>query len=151
MNREQKMRTLLVFVMLAVSISFAQAQDAAQAAQQQAVQQALINSQIAQQNAQQAIQQAQQAAQTFQQAAQSDPAPVCCSAAGKPRFSVKSGNYASAKTVRITDSTRGAIIYFTTNGWTPTTSSNRYMGPITIPATTTLQAIAVFPYYGPYG
>jgi Tfp pilus assembly protein PilV len=150
------MRTLLVFVMLAVSASFAQAQDAtAQAAQQQATQQTMLNAQQAQQNAQQAMQQAQQAAQTFQQAqqqaAQSDPAPVCCSVAGKPKFSVKPGSYASPKTVKITDSTRGAIIYYTTDGWTPTTSSNRYLGPITISSTTTLQAIAVYPFYGPYG
>jgi hypothetical protein len=147
------MRTLLVVLILAVSASSAQAQDpAAQAAQQQAMQQTMLNAQLAQQNAQQAMQQAQQAAQTFQQqVAQSDPAPVCCIAAGKPKFSVKPGTYASAKTVKITDSTRGAIIYYTTDGWTPTTASNRYLGPITISSTTNLQAIAVFPYYGPYG
>jgi Chitobiase/beta-hexosaminidase C-terminal domain len=147
------MRTLLVFLILAVSASFAQAQDpAAQAAQQQAIQQTMLNAQQAQQNAQQAMQQAQQAAQTFQeQVAQSDPAPVCCTVAGRPKFSVKPGTYASAETVKITDSTRGAIIYYTTDGWTPTTSSHRYMGPITINSTTTLQAIAVFPYYGPHG
>jgi hypothetical protein len=147
------MRTLLFFLVLAVSASFAQAQDpAAQAAQQQAIQQTMLNTQQAQQNAQQAMQQAQQTAQTFQeQVAQSDPAPVCCTVAGRPKFSVKPGTYASVETVKITDSTRGAIIYYTTDGWTPTTSSNRYMGPITINSTTTLQAIAVFPYYGHYG
>jgi Chitobiase/beta-hexosaminidase C-terminal domain len=150
------MRTLLVVLILAVSASFAQAQDAAaQAAQQQAIQQSVLNSQLAQQNAQQAMQQAQQAAQISQQAqqlaAQSDPTPVCCSIAGKPKFSLKPGSYASSKTVKITDSTRGAIIFYTTDGWTPTTASNRYMGPITISSTTNLQAIAVFPYYGPYG
>ena len=150
------MRTLLVFVILAVSATFAQAQDAAaQAAQQQAIQQTMMNAQLAQQNAQQAMQQAQQAAQLSQQAqqlaAQSDPTPVCCSIAGKPKFSVKAGTYASPRTVKITDSSRGAIIYYTTDGWTPTTASNRYMGPITISSTTTLQAIAVYPLYGPYG
>ena len=137
------MRTLLVILlMLAVSVSFAQARDpAAQAAQQHAMQQTMMNAQQAQQNAQQAMQQAQQAAQTFQQAqqqaAQSDPTPVCCSVAGKPKFSVKPGTYASPKTLKITDSTRGAIIYYTTDGWTPTTASNRYMGPITIDSTMT--------------
>jgi hypothetical protein len=147
------MRTLLISLILAVSASFAQAQDpAAQAAQQQAMQQTMLNAQLAQQNAQQAMQQAQQAAQTFQQqVAQSDPAPVCCSVAGRPKFSVKPGTYATAKSVKITDSTRGAIIYYTNDGWTPTTSSNRYLGPITINSTTTLQAIAVLPYYGPHG
>ena len=150
------MRTLLVVLLLVVSAPFAQAQDAAaQAAQQQAIQQSVLNSQLAQQNAQQAMQQAQQAAQISQQAqqlaAQSDPTPVCCSIAGKPKFSLHPGSYASSKTVKITDSTRGAIIFYTTDGWTPTTASNRYMGPITISSTTNLQAIAVFPYYARYG
>lgn len=139
------MRTLLVFLLLVVSASFAQAQDAAaQAAQQQAIQQSVLN-------AQQAPQATQLSQQAQQLATQSDPTPVCCSFAGKPKFSVKPGTYASPKTVKITDSTRGAIIYYTTDGWTPTTASNRYMGPITISSTTNLQAIAVFPYYARYG
>jgi type II secretory pathway pseudopilin PulG len=146
------MRTLLVFLILAVSAAFAQAQNpAAPAAQQQATQQTTMNAQQAEQNAQQAMQQAQQAAQPFQQQAEeSGPEPVCCSVAGRPKFSVKPGTYASSKTVRITAPIRGAIIYYTTDGWTPTTASNRYMGPITISSTTTLQAIAVYPFYGRY-
>lgn len=127
------MRTLLVVLMLAVSASYAQAQDAATQA------------------AQQAMQQAQQAAQSFQQAAQTPPAPLCCNISAKPKFSLKAGTYDSSKTVKITDRARGAIIYYTTDGWTPTTASNRYMGPIPINSTTKLQAIAVLPYYGPYG
>jgi hypothetical protein len=39
------------------------------------------------------------------------------------------------------------MIYYTTDGWTPTALSNRYTGPITIDSTTTLQAIALVPYY----
>src|SRR5580704_3629613 len=46
------------------------------------------------------------------------------------------------------DSTRGAVIYYTTDGWTPTAASTRYIGPITIDSTTTLQAIAISPYGG---
>ena len=53
-----------------------------------------------------------------------------------------------AVTVKIKDSTRGAVIYYTTDGWTPTAASTRYMGPITIDSTTTLQAIAISPYGG---
>jgi hypothetical protein len=34
------------------------------------------------------------------------------------------------------------------DGWTPTAESNRYVGPITIDSTTTLQAIAISPYGG---
>ncbi len=148
------MRTLLVLLMLAVSAFRAQAQDpAAQAAQQQAIQQTMMmNAQQAQMNAQQAMQQAQLAAQASQQAAQTDlPAPPCCSVSAKPKFSLKAGTYMSPKTVRITDSARGAIIYYSTDGWTPTVASNRYLGPITINSTTTLQAIAIMPSYGRYG
>src|ERR1700685_2456779 len=136
------MRTLLVLLTLAVSAFCAQAQDpAAQAAQQQAIQQTMMNAQQAQMNAQQAMQQAQLPAQASQQAAQPDlPAPPCCSGSARPKFSLKAGTYQSPKTIRITDSARGAIIYYSTDGWTPTVASNRYLGPITINSTTTLQA-----------
>jgi hypothetical protein len=49
--------------------------------------------------------------------------------------------------VKITDRTRGAVIYYTTDGWTPTAKSTRYKGPFTIDSTTTLQAVAIAPYY----
>ncbi len=65
-----------------------------------------------------------------------------------PKFSVRSGNYSSAVTVRLKDRTRGAVIYYTTDGWTPTTASTPYIGPITIDATTSLQAIAIAPNGG---
>ena len=144
------MRTLLVMAMLAVSANYAQAQDPGQMAAQQAQQ----ATQQAQQDAQQAMQMTQQAAQAAAQQAQmaqTDAAtPPCCIIA-KPKFSVKAGSYASPVTVKLTDATRGAIIYYTTDGWTPTTASNRYLGPITISSSTTLQAIAIGPYFATYG
>ena len=60
-----------------------------------------------------------------------------------PTFSLGAGTYTSAQSVAISDATSGATIYYTTNGTTPTTSSTRYTGPITVSSTETLEAIAV--------
>jgi LysM repeat protein len=60
-----------------------------------------------------------------------------------PTFSVAAGSYTTAQTVTISDATAGATIYYTTNGATPTTSSTKYTGAITVSATETLEAIAV--------
>jgi len=62
-----------------------------------------------------------------------------------PAFSVKAGTVAAGTTVRLKSPTRYAVIYYTTNGWSPTTRSKRYEGPITIDTTTQLQAIAIAP------
>ena len=43
----------------------------------------------------------------------------------------------------ISDATSGATIYYTTNGATPTTSSAKYTGPVTVSTTETLEAMAV--------
>jgi hypothetical protein len=128
-------------LMLALNASVASAQDAAAVAAQQANQQAI-------QASQQAQQQAAQSAQNDAQRAAADNSVPYYGYAVKPRFSIKPGRYAQPTTVKITDSTRGAIIYYTTDGWTPTVGSTRYTGPITISSTTTLQAIAVVPYRG---
>ena len=66
-------------------------------------------------------------------------------AAAAPTFSLPAGTYSTKQTVSITDSTPGAVIHYTTNGFGPTTSSPVYSGPITITATTTLQALALVP------
>jgi chitobiase/beta-hexosaminidase-like protein len=144
------MRTLLMCMTLAVIGAVAQAQDPGM----QAAQQAQMAAQIAQQASQQAMRDAQQASQQANQAMvnaqqQSMQNTQCyrCGAA-MPKFSVKSGMYSSAVTVKIKDSGRGSAIYYTTDGWTPTATSTRYTGPITIDSTTTLQAIAISPYGG---
>jgi hypothetical protein len=60
-----------------------------------------------------------------------------------PVFSPAAGTYTSPQTVTITDATSGALIYYTTDGSTPSTSSTIYSGAIWQCDTQTLKAIAV--------
>ena len=62
-----------------------------------------------------------------------------------PVLSPGSGTYTSATTVTITDTTAGAVIYYTTDGSMPTAASTVYSSPITISATATIQAVAQAP------
>jgi hypothetical protein len=60
-----------------------------------------------------------------------------------PTFNPGGGNYTSAQSVTISDSTSGASINYTTDGSTPSpTHGTAYTGPVSISSTTTLQAIA---------
>ena len=56
------------------------------------------------------------------------------SATSAPMFSPQGGNYTTPPSVTLSDSTAGAVIYYTTNGTTPTTSSFVYTSPI-VPGT----------------
>ena len=49
------------------------------------------------------------------------------------------------QSVTLADTTSGAVIYYTTNGTTPTTSSSQYVSgtPLSISASTTIEAMAV--------
>jgi hypothetical protein len=62
--------------------------------------------------------------------------------AAAPTFSPGQGTYNSTQTVTISDTTPSPTIYYTTNGTTPTTSSTKYTGPITVSASETIEAIA---------
>ena len=64
-----------------------------------------------------------------------------------PTLSPASGTYTTAQTVTISDSTPGAVIYYTTDGSVPTSSSTKYLGPITVSSTETINAIATAPNY----
>jgi hypothetical protein len=64
-------------------------------------------------------------------------------ATATPIFSQAAGTYAGPLTVTVSDTTSGATIYYTTNGTTPTTSSAKYTGALTVSSTETLEAIAV--------
>lgn len=142
------MRSLRLLLVLAFPLTLAQAQDAASMAAQQAAaanQQAIMNAQMATQQAQEQAQMASQQAAQNAQNAQNATSLDSHFAVARPKFSVKPGSYPSAITVKMTDSTRGAVIYYTTDGWTPTANSTRYTGPVTISSTTQLQAIALVP------
>jgi N-acetylneuraminic acid mutarotase len=64
-----------------------------------------------------------------------------------PAFSPGTGIYGAGQTVQISDATPGAIIYYTADGSTPSTSSLVYSGPITISSTETLTAMATANHY----
>jgi len=60
-----------------------------------------------------------------------------------PSFSPAAGTYSGAQNVTITSATSGASIRYTTDGSTPSeTAGTLYSAPVSIGATTTLQAIA---------
>jgi len=145
------MRLLSALFSLLLVPSFVLAQDdpatlATQAAQQateqaqQAAMQAMRDAQEANRRATEDLQQMMQTTQN------SDTQPCCRYWTAPPKFSVKAGTYPGPVSVRITDATRGAVIYYTTDGWTPNINSARYRGPIVINSTTNLQAIAIAPF-----
>jgi hypothetical protein len=59
-----------------------------------------------------------------------------------PTFTPGNGAYAGPQSVSIVDATPGAVIYYTTNGTTPTTASPVYSGPIAVSSNETISAIA---------
>jgi hypothetical protein len=68
---------------------------------------------------------------------------ITLSAAATPTFSPVTGMYATTQSVTISDTTPGAVLYYTTDGTTPTASSTLYAGPVTVSASETIRAIAV--------
>ncbi len=63
--------------------------------------------------------------------------------ASSPQVSPSGGNYSTTQSVALADPTPGAVIYYTMDGTTPTTSSAKYSTPILVSVTTTIKAIAV--------
>jgi hypothetical protein len=62
-----------------------------------------------------------------------------------PAFSPAGGTFTSAQVVSLSDTVAGATIYYTIGSATPTTSSAVYLSPISVSATTTIQAFATAP------
>jgi hypothetical protein len=60
-----------------------------------------------------------------------------------PVFSPAPGTYAVSPAITLSDTSNGAQIYYTTDGSTPTTSSELYTGAIQLSATAIVRAIAV--------
>ena len=61
-----------------------------------------------------------------------------------PSFTPPAGTYSTPQSVALSSTTTGALIYYTTNGTTPTTASSVYKTAIAVGAgTTTIEAIAV--------
>ncbi len=65
-----------------------------------------------------------------------------------PTFSPAPGAYPAPQTVSIASSMPDAQIYYTLDGSAPTAASTRYSGPISVGASTTVQALAVSPEFG---
>jgi len=67
-----------------------------------------------------------------------------------PVISVPSGTYAAGQTISLSDSTPGAVLYYTLDGKTPNdTTGYRYTEPRTIENSATLKVIAYAPGYTP--
>jgi hypothetical protein len=62
-----------------------------------------------------------------------------------PTISPNGGTFSGSQRVTISTTTPGAYIYYTTDGSTPTTSSKRYTGEITISQDTTIKVTASKP------
>jgi len=63
-------------------------------------------------------------------------------AAATPTFSPAPGAYAPTQTITLSDTTPGAVIYYTTNGTPPTAASTKYTAPFAV-SNATVQAIAI--------
>ncbi len=66
--------------------------------------------------------------------------PAICAA---PTFTAAPGTYAAPFMVSVLDSTPGAVMHYTTDGTMPTAASPVYTGPIGVPNSEIVQAIAI--------
>ena len=74
---------------------------------------------------------------------------IALSPAASPTFTPRGATYSTPQTVRIADSTPQSVLYYTTDGTTPTANSSRYTGPIVVSGPETVRAIALASDYAP--
>lgn len=72
-----------------------------------------------------------------------------CHCAQAPSFLPGPKEVAPGTPVIITTTNPNAVIYYTTDGWTPTTDSSQYSTPVMVTANTRIQAFAVEPGKAP--
>ena len=60
-----------------------------------------------------------------------------------PQLRQKPGTQPGTVVVTMNNKARGASVFYTTDGWTPTAASERYVGPVTVRENVTLRAIAI--------
>jgi Chitobiase/beta-hexosaminidase C-terminal domain/Legume lectin domain len=65
-----------------------------------------------------------------------------------PTFSPAAGTYSSAQEVAVSSATTDSAIYYTTDGSAPNGGSALYSAPVSVPASETVQAIAISPTMG---
>ena len=157
------MRSLLCCAFLLVALPLS-GQDMLQQAATQQNQDAINNATLASQQATQDSDMANQNAVEFGQQMTPGPAYGAYGAdpynegfggrAWRPQFNIKPGAYNAPIKVRLHERVHGAYLYYTTDGWSPTTPdgmrltpyAHPYVGPIVINHDTRLQAVAVLPY-----
>ena len=67
------------------------------------------------------------------------------SATATPVITPGTGSYSGTQMISIAEATSGAVVYYTTDGTTPTTMSNLYSGAFPATSSETIQAMAVVP------
>ena len=132
--------TLLAF--LTIPFALHAQDDAALAAQQQNL---IVQQQVQQQQDQITQQQIQQQQQNLVNQAN---ASSYSHTLREPSIEVQAGPTAGTVALRIRNNARGAEVFYTTDGWTPTPASSLYTGPVTLRRTTRVQAIAFSPGAG---
>jgi uncharacterized protein (TIGR03118 family) len=75
----------------------------------------------------------------------SAPYTISLNATAAPTFGLAAGKFTGAQSLTLADSSKGAAIYYTMDGTTPTTGSTVYSKAISITKTTTVKALALAP------